>query len=248
MATRDDVGFKTFEDVEFKDDAQGMVSAKISTFGVIDHDGDITAKSSFKDGQSVIMSAYNHKSWEGSLPIGHGKIFTNSTEAIFEGKFLMNTAHGSDAFHTVKAISEVGLQEWSYSLKNIKSRRGELGGKTARLLDSFDVNEVSPVLKGASIDTQTLDIKQLDVPTDMKFAEHSDWVMAQVEALIKRATEVVTLRAEKGKDISEESKAQFLKLRTQIDELLATPNTTPELSDEVLKAFLRSQKNLQRSI
>lgn len=241
---------KTFSGVEFKDEAQGLVTSKISTFGVIDSDGDVTSKSSFVDGQPVIMSAYNHQSWKGALPIGHGKVFTNSTEAIFEGQFLMNTTHGSDAFHTVKALSDVQLQEWSYSLRGIKSSQILVEGRKARHLDSFDVNEVSPVIKGASVDTRTLDIKQFGddgVPTDMKFAEHSEWVVAQVEAFIKRAQEVTDLRADKGKSISEESKAQIMALREQLEKLLADPQHDPDLDDEVLKAFLRSQNNFARS-
>jgi hypothetical protein len=70
--------------------------------------------------------------------------------------------------------------------------------------------------------------------------------LAQVDAFIKRAGEVMSLRAEKGKCISEESKAQILKLREQLDVMLADPSD-PSLDEEVLKLFLRSQKQLQRS-
>lgn len=318
---------KTFSG-EFKilDEAQGIVEAAISTFGVIDSDGDVTSKSSFPaDGHPVIMSAYNHQSWKGALPYGYGSISTTDTEAQFKGQFLMDTSHGADAFRTVKALSEQGLQQWSYSLTDIKAHKGNIGTKMARFLDSFDVAEVSPVIKGASVDTRTLNIKgtkqlssmvaellteagkarwggsgsyvylddwdpdtetamfcvrnwdsgemgliQVDftrtdtsvtlgdaetpvvstsqyLPKGIKFAEHSDLVLVQVEAFIKRANEVVTLRAEKGKGISEDSKSQIVKLRDQLEELLATPTNHDPLDEELLKAFIRSQKQLQRS-
>lgn len=315
---------KTFK-AEVTED--GTVTAIIATLGVRDHDGDVAFKDSFpEDGQPLVMSAYNHKSWEGALPYGHGTLRVTDTQAKVSGQFFMDTTQGLNAFRTVKAMSDAGLQEWSYSYHGVKSHKGQHQGEQVRFLDKFSMHEFSPVIKGAGLDTYTESIKgakqlssmiaelltdegkarwggngtyvylddfdpdtetavfctrnwdtgesdmiQVDfsrtdtsvtlgdaetpvvsttqyLPKGIKFAEHSKLVLAQVDAFCKRATEVVTLRAEKGKSISEESKAQILKLHDQLAELLADPppNTTP-LDDEVLKAFIRSQKTLQRS-
>jgi hypothetical protein len=310
---------------EVKVKGEGTVEAVFSTYDVIDHDGDVTSKSSFSDGSQVIMSAYNHQSWKGAPPWGYGTIHAGEDEAVFKGQFLMNTTHGADGFHTVKALSEQGLQEWSYSLGDVVSHKGLHKGAPARYLDSIVVTEVSPVIKGASLDTRTLSIKQADggkqlsnmvcrllcdagsvrwggdnnyvslddydidadtavfrirdwmaggvryvqvdftrtetavtlgdtetdvewttqyLPKGLKFQEHSTVVMAQVKSLIGRAQEVMSLRAEKGKTLSEDSRQQLMALQADLDLLTKvdpTPTTTPD--DAALKLYLTWAKN-----
>jgi hypothetical protein len=230
---------KSLTSVHIKDAEKGIVSAVISTFGVIDLDGDVTSKSSFTDGAPVVVSAYGHTSWDGTLPIGKGVLKTTDNEAVADLQFFLNTTHGRDAFETIKHLSESDLQEWSYSLENTVAKRGELDGKPARFIEATTVKEVSPVLRGASIGTRTLSVKS----KDLKFSEHATSVLADVNELVERASEVVALRAEKGKTISEES-ADLLE---QIDEALGRlkaavivpppPSTPPE--DELTREFLR---------
>lgn len=310
---------------------EGTVTAVIATLGVKDHDGDVAFKSSFPaDGTKLVMSAYGHKSWDGQLPLGFGTLEVSETEAVVKGQFLMDSDQGRNAYVTVKALSEQGLQEWSYSLTDIKAHRDTFKGETVRILDSFEMKEFSPTLKGAGIDTRTLaikdhpDVKQSDVmlrellceagcarwpspnnyvylddfdvdegwvvycvrdwgtgeremyqvdftrtdtsvtlgeeetpvvstslylPKGIKFAEHSRLVLAEVEEFAKRAGEVVSLRAQKGKSISEESKSQILKLRECLDGILAsTPTQDQPVDEELVQLFLRSQRALQRSV
>lgn len=241
-------------EVKILDELKGEVGAVISTFDVLDHDGDVASKASFPTGQPVIMSAYNHQSWKGALPLGYGTIDTTDNEAHFKGQFLMNTSHGSDAFYTVKALSEQGLQEWSYSLSGIQSHKGLKDGKPARFLDSFGVTEVSPVIKGASIGTRTTSIKGADDEFDedqddlyrdqtkgMKFAEHTTLVMAQVKALVERASQIMVLRAEKGKSMSDETRTQLVALQEELAELVKVHPTT-EVDSEVQTLWLQSIK------
>lgn len=148
---------KAISRVEIKDAAQGLASAVISTFGVIDKDGDVTAKSTFVDGAPVVVSAYGHTSWDGDLPIGKGHISTTDNEAIVDLQFFMDTAHGLAAFNTIKGLGP--LQEWSYSLEDSVRKAGDLDGVACMFIESTVVKEVSPVLRGASIRTRTLDIK-----------------------------------------------------------------------------------------
>lgn len=151
---------KTFTGVEIKDAAKGTVRAVFATLGVIDKDGDVVMKGAIPDGAEVVISAYSHTSWKGSLPVGKGTIHEVGDEAILDGEFFMKTTHGVDTFETVKGLG--GLGEWSFSLQNVKASRGEIDGKTARLLSSIEVKEVSPVLVGAGVDTRTLEVKSAD--------------------------------------------------------------------------------------
>lgn len=303
---------------------EGTVTAVIATLGVKDHDGDVAFKDSFpEDGHTLVMSAYGHSSWKGALPYGFGTLKVSDTEAVVEGEFFMDTEQGANAFKTVKNMSKAGLQEWSYSLEGIVSHKGAYKGEPVRFLDSFGMAEFSPVIKGAGLETRTVDIKgekqlssmitrllddagnarwggsgsyvylddfdvdaetavfcvrnwdagtresyQVDftrtdtsvtlgdteipvesttayLPKGLKFSEHSNLVLAQVGGFIDRANEVMTLRATKGKSISDESRTQILKLREQLDTLLATPPSA--VDEEMHKLFLKSMSQFARS-
>lgn len=222
---------KALSRVEIKDADKGEVAAIFSTFDVIDSDGDVTLKGAFTDGAPVVISAYGHGSWKGQLPVGKGAIRELSTEAVMEGQFFMDTTHGADTFHTVKALSEGdSLQEWSYSLDQVKSHRGTHDGRQVRFLDHITVKEVSPVLVGAGVDTRTLETK-----SGLKFSEHAESVLADVDELITRATEVMALRAQKGKGIADSSADLLAALTADLDrlkELLDHPGDTTPITDD----------------
>lgn len=152
---------KTFTDVVIKDASQGLVEAVFSRFDVVDKDGDITDRGAFTEGAAVVISAYGHKSWDGELPVGHGTIHEQGDVAVMRGQFLMNTTHGRDTFETVKALSAAGIQEWSYSLHEVQAEPDTVDGKRVRRIKKVGlVKEVSPVLRGAGVDTLTLATKQ----------------------------------------------------------------------------------------
>ena len=156
---------KALSQVQIKSESEGTVSAVFSTLGVVDKDGDVTVKGAFTDGAAVVISAYGHRSHDGALPVGKGTIREDGDKVVMDGEFFMNTTHGRDAFETVKELGE--LQEWSYSLNDVKADRNVVfdGAKVRRVIKSVRVKEVSPVLMGAGIDTGTLEaksFKQLD--------------------------------------------------------------------------------------
>lgn len=201
--------------VTIKNADEGLVEAVFATLGVIDKDGDVITKGAVTTGDKVTISAYGHKSWEGALPVGHGVISEVGDEAIVSAKFFMDTEAGRDTFTTVKNLAAEGLGEWSFSLRDIESERGEVDGKSANIITAVKVHEVSPVLLGAGVDTRTL------VTKGAKFSEQADAVLTAVDELIQRAEEVVTLRAAKGKTIGDESAA----LLTKVDEALVRLKT-----------------------
>lgn len=150
---------KRLNRVEIKDADKGEVSAIFATFNAKDSDGDVTLPGGFADGGIVPISAYGHRSWQGALPVGKGKLRETKTEAVMDGKFFLDTADGADTFTTVKHLAEDGLGEWSYGYDVIESDRGDFNGEPVRFLKRLKVHEVSPVLLGAGVGTRTLAAK-----------------------------------------------------------------------------------------
>lgn len=231
---------KSFVGCTVKDADAGIVTAVFSTFGVLDLDRDIVEPGAIKEGP-VRVSAWGHGSW-GRMgnplpPVGRGTIHTDAEKAWAEMQFFMDTAHGRDTFLTIKGMGE--LQEWSYSLHNVRADYGEVDGEPVRYIKAVDVTEVSPVLMGSSIGTHTIGIK-----ADMRFQQHIDAVLADVIELNKRAHEVVALRAEKGKLISEASLEQLEQLAAQLkalqELLVVDPVADPAAAvDELQREYLR---------
>ncbi len=151
--------------IEIKNADKGEIEAVFSTFDVVDLDGDVTLPDAFEDGAKVLISAYGHSSWHGELPAGSGIIKATEKDARLVGNFWMDTHQGRETFHTVKNAAD--LQEFSYGYDILKQATPksddwkdewtEIGAR--RALTKLIVHEVSPVLKGAGIGTETVTIK-----------------------------------------------------------------------------------------
>lgn len=213
---------KTITGVTVKDATKGTVSAVFSTFNVIDKDGDVTLPGAITEGAEVVMSAYGHQSHYGALPVGKGVIRIQGDEAIFDGGFFLNTAAGKDTFEVVKELGPLG--EWSYSLHDVKSHPGEFNGQQVNFLDSIFVKEVSPVLRGAGVNTRTLGVKSLHD----EIAEAMD----VVSEAITSAERVVALRAEKGKGLSHVNAESLAGLNAEMDRLKALLDAIKDTGSE----------------
>jgi len=230
---------KSLGPIEVKDAAAGEVEAVFSRFGVRDHDGDVTLKEAFVHGHPVKISAYNHGSWEGSLPVGKGHIEVHDDRAVLKGRFFLNTTAGRETFEVVKELGELG--EWSYGFTVDDFEHGEFEGKSARFLKKLNVYEVSPVLKGAGIGTQTLSVKSQGA----SFAGQCEQVLAALESLTSRGAEVLAKRREAGKGLGSGSRDLLMKIADELEclkkYLLVEPAPEPESegSDEMLRAYLR---------
>lgn len=155
-------------ELKITDADQGLVEAVFSTFNVIDHDGDVLLEGAFEDGAKVRISAYGHRSWMGALPVGRGTIRAEKDRAVLEGQFFLSTEAGKETFEVIKQMDE--LQEWSYSLDDVETALvsdlpDELQG-AYRAIRKVMVMEVSPVLAGASLGTETLSVKKKGEETD----------------------------------------------------------------------------------
>lgn len=228
---------KSLSRVEVKDADKGEIAAVFATLGVIDSDNDVTVKGAFPNDAPVVISAYGHTSWQGVKPVGKGVIREVGNEAVLEGQFFLDTVEGRDTFTVVKELGGLGLQEWSYGYDAVKFSFGEHDGQKVRFLEELKVHEVSPVLVGAGVGTRLLTAK-----SGLKFSEHVEAVVTDVDALVSRATDVMALRAEKGKAISDLSVEALTRLDGSIKRLsalLAEPAPAPTTSDEFRREYAR---------
>ncbi|MGW6257627.1 HK97 family phage prohead protease [Streptomyces sp. NPDC055085] len=212
---------KSLARVEIKDAAKGEVETVFATLDVVDKDNDITRKGAFTNGAEVVISAYNHKSWEGALPVGVGSICEVGNEVVMKGRFFLNTQAGRDHFEVVKELGP--RQEWSYGFNVDESEPGTHEGKSVRVLKKMTVHEVSPVLRGAGLGTRTTAAKSLK--------DEVEETVVAVKAAVESAQRVVALRAEKQKELSQVTKESLVGLKTslaELTELLDTDNESPE--------------------
>lgn len=144
--------------VTLKDDKPGSFIAKIATLDVVDADNDVTLPGAFPNGKTVLVSAYQHGSWQGALPVGKATIREDGNQIVAEGEFNLGTTTGREHYEAIKFLGP--LQEWSYGFRALESEMGEREDKEVRLLKKVEPYEVSPVIKGAGKDTMTLSIKE----------------------------------------------------------------------------------------
>jgi hypothetical protein len=143
--------------VEIKSADRGEAVARIATRGVIDKDNDVILPGAFQDGADLIISSYGHTSWQGSLPVGKGRLRTSATEALVDAQFFLGTTAGREHFEVIKQLGPQG--QWSFGFDIADSDVGDFDGRRVRFLKQLTVHEASPVLIGAGIDTGTLAVK-----------------------------------------------------------------------------------------
>ncbi len=148
---------KTFKvRLQFKEEGEpGEFSATFATLNVIDLDDDVIETGAVKEGQAVRVAYWGH-GW-GKLPVGRGVLHSDAEKAWIDGAFFVDTIGGLDTYKTVKHLDE--LQEWSFGFDILASRMGQFEGQDVQFLEELDIHEVSPVMLGAGIGTETTAIK-----------------------------------------------------------------------------------------
>jgi len=208
--------------LELKAEEEGAFTARIATLDVIDHDGDLTRPGAFPK-KDVLVSAYQHGSWNGALPVGKATIREDGNAAIADGKFNLATTSGRDHYEAVKFSGD--KQEWSYGFKVIGSApEKELeayakehdGARPYRIITKVEPYEISPVLLGAGVGTATLGIK-----AGLTYDDQSEAALAAVESWIERTKSLADLRRGEGRDLSEPKKQRIEFLLKRLPELEA---------------------------
>jgi hypothetical protein len=231
---------------EFKLDEQGAVTVAFAQLDVVDRDGDVTFPGAFPS-KSVPMSAYGHTSWGGELPPGRGAIEEAGGWAVFKGQFLMETDHGRNTYHTVKAMDE--LQEWSYGYDAVDYSYGTRDNRAVRFLKALDVFEVSPVLVGAGLGTHTMTIKSGSAGPVLPYADHLEAFLKDWAVLSDRSRDRAEFRAKEGRALSTATRDRLAQLleawekgATNLRTLLADTEPAKARTDREIAAtveFLR---------
>ena len=177
---------------EIKLDDAGVGLAKIATLSAVDHDGDTYAKGAFGDQQVMVLAGH---SWDG-VPLGKGRVFEKGDEAFAEFKLNLDTQAGREWHSALKFDIANGkaLQEWSYGFRVEESAEEIRDGKAIRVLQKLEVHEVSPVVKGAGVDTGTVSVKH-----GRTFEDQIDALIAEAADITKRGGEILDWRKGKGK-------------------------------------------------
>jgi len=232
---------KSFTGIELKKDKPGFFTARIATLNVIDKDGDVTLNGAFPDGKQILISAYEHGSWSGALPVGKGFVHEIGNEALVDGEFNLNIESGKEHYEAIKFAPQ--LIEWSYGFKILALDEDNANWrdnpKVYRVLKSLDVFEASPVLRGAGVDTATLAIKSDNGKT---FTDEAEAVLAAANALVTRAKSLADLRQEEGRTLSKANRDRLDKLSQKlagISQEIKTILMTGDNGEEGRKALMQ---------
>jgi hypothetical protein len=153
---------KALTEFAIKNAELGEVTAVVSTFGVVDRDGDVVLAGAIRDGTVVKLSGYDHDViTKGMPPAGKGVVRIVGNQAVLEGKYFMDTQRGREAFAVVR---ELGMDsEWSIGyLKNVKTApmtKAWAAQGAQRLIAGLELLESSPVFVGANGLTGTVRTK-----------------------------------------------------------------------------------------
>ena len=139
------------------DKTKGIVTIVFATLGVEDKDGDVIEPGAFGDKQvAMILPAHN---WS-HIPLGKARIFETGSEAIAELKFNLDIEVAKDWFKAIVFDLEgTSVQEYSFGF-TIKDRsEGTHNERPVRFLKELEVHEISPVVRGAGVNTRTIAAK-----------------------------------------------------------------------------------------
>lgn len=149
-----------------KMDEAGTGLARIATLSAVDSDGDTYAPGAFswKDGGhqwAQILPAHDRR----AMPLGKARVYEEGDAAFAELNLNLETQAGKDWHAALKFDLAKGspVQEWSYGFQVLDADYQLRGDSRVQVLKRLDVQEVSPVLKGAGVGTGTLAIKSAEL-------------------------------------------------------------------------------------
>lgn len=176
--------------------AAGEGLAVISTFNQVDYDGDVTLPGTF--GNQIVSIVPSHH-WQ-HVPLGKARVHEKAASARAFFKLNLDIPAARD-WHSAMRFDLEHLQppvlEWSYSFRVLDAEMGELAGKRVRFLKKLRLDEISPVLRGASVSTRTLALKvdpALQKQTDEIVLNYAALLDRFIEGERKRRSEVVSNR------------------------------------------------------
>lgn len=150
---------KSMAIVSMDDTGKGL--AKLANLNEVDNDGDTYGPGAFswKEGGhqwAMMMPAHNRR----AVPFGKARVYEEGDEAFAELNLNLLTTAGQEWHQALLFDFKVGkpVQEWSFGYQAEYTYRVSAAGRI-RVLTKVDVDEVSPVLRGAGKGTRTISIK-----------------------------------------------------------------------------------------
>lgn len=198
------------------DEAEGIIEAIASVFGVVDSYGERVVPGAFAKSLSKklpkgvwmhdwaqpvarTIEAYELAPGDTRLP----ESIREFGGLYVKGKFNLKTQRGREAFSDVQ---EGIIDEFSIGYWLIASERAE---DNVLDLTEIDLAEWSPVLRGANPATELVNVRAAhggaphtdfrEPQSGLRLCEHAAQVRESVEALIERAQDVAAKRQAKGK-------------------------------------------------
>lgn len=234
-----DIERKTFRGEIKQLDGEGAFEAVIATLNVVDSDGDIIVPGAFQNATVSVLPAHDSR----SVPLGKAKMEDRDDKAIAVGQYNLDIPAAKDWHNALKFDLTNGksIQEWSFAFRIVESSMETREGEDIRILEKLDVMEVSPVLRGAGVDTGTLSAKQKH-----RFADQLESTLKAVEDTLQRAKSIADLRAKNDNPqaLSDDHTLRIKALRVvfeKIDALFTPPveKDGPEMT--VLAETLHSE-------
>lgn len=149
--------------IKSMDDA-GQGLARIAILSAVDSDGDTYVPGAFAwkegGGQWVqIIPAHDRR----AMPFGKAWIYEQGDEVLAELHLNLATQAGKDWHAALKFDLAKGnaVQEWSYGYQVLDADYQMRAEQRVQVLKRLDVDEISPVLRGAGVGTGTLAMKGL---------------------------------------------------------------------------------------
>lgn len=208
MSDENGITRKALESFELKDADKGEVEAIVATLGVVDRDREVITHDAIKNGSKVTMSGYGHDAVFGATPVGKGALHVEENKLVFRGK-LFKTPRGQE---TLSVLKEMGTdQEWSFGFRVLGSEVPDEDWQkkgAMRILTKLSAFEVSPVLIGAGIGTQTVSAKQADEEAAAKAAADKKAEEERIAAETKAAQEATEQKARVTAAVAEYQRVQ----------------------------------------
>ena len=213
----------------------GTVVAQIATLNVVDRDGDVTLPGAFDPKAHQRISLYNHSSagmFGSRLPVGIGSIEEAGDKVIFTGQINLALADGQELHKALQFDAMHGTpSEWSYGFRILEAGEGEHEDQKVRFLKQLDVFEVSPVILGAGIGTETVAVK-----SGTPITEHAAAVESTLAGFVERVEARAKARAAEGRPLSFQNRVTLRAmvesvsaLKASIEAALESDVVTPEM-------------------
>lgn len=239
----------------------GEFSAVIATLGTVDSDGDVVLSGALL-GQGSVPIVPSHQS--SHVPLGKVTIREDGDSVIADGKFNLDVSTARDWFKAIKFDLENGepKMNWSWGFLITDSAHEKRDGENVRIIKGVDLIEVSPVLRGASVGTRTILAKaeaeeasaeeaatEPDTASEpeagVKLVDQIRNVTKGAEAVIERLNEAAAQRADRGRELAEETRAEAIEMATAVEEMRQVAKSLSDLvqgcakGDEVATSLSR---------